>query len=158
MAGFTLLALPVENNAIRFVFHEWYSLKQSGCWAALHFWHRYIDLPPQCLQRQNFDVPFKKMWFLISSFILLPTFRGNANDFTGLFLPVDARIVMTTSLWNSNIPIFCFCTVRKKFYAFAIETFTAHAKKDHHHFFDLMQTIYVDTNWLNRSKPLICLL
>ena len=53
MAGFTLLALPVENNAISFVFHEWYSLKQSGCWAGLHFWHRYIDLPPQCLQRQT---------------------------------------------------------------------------------------------------------
>ena len=65
---------------------------------------------------------------------------------------------VTTSLWNSNIPIFCFCTVRKRLYAFAIETFTAHAKKDHHHFFDLMRTLYVDINWSNRSAPPISLL
>ena len=41
---------------------------------------------------------------------------------------------------------FCFYTVQKRFHAFAIEAFTTHAKKGHHHFFDLMRTLYVDTS------------
>ena len=98
------------------------------------------------------------MWFLVSSFTFLATFRGNTSDFAGLFLPKDVRIAMTTSLWNFNIPIFCFCTVWKRFHAFVIEAFTAHAKKGHRHFFDLMRTLYVDTNWSNRLTPPICLL
>ena len=76
---------------------------------------------------------------------------GNASDFAGLFLLKDSRIVITTSLWNSNILFFCFCTVRKRFHAFSIEALTAHVKTGHHHFFDLMRTLYVDTNWSNRS-------
>ena len=127
------------------------SFKQWGCRATLYFWHRYIDLPPQYLQRQCFDVPFTKIWFLVSSFTLLATFRGNASDFAGLFLLKDSKIVITTSLWNSNILFFCFCTVRKRFHAFSIEALTAHVKTGHHHFFDLMRTLYVDTNWSNRS-------
>ena len=59
-------------------------------------------------------------------------------------------------LFRTLTPIFC--TVRKRFRAFSIETFTDHVKKGHHHFFDLMWTFYVDTNWSNRSTPPICLL
>ena len=40
VTGFKFLALPVENNTISFVFHKGKSLKQSGCRATLHFWHR----------------------------------------------------------------------------------------------------------------------
>ena len=74
------------------------------------------------------------------------------------FFQKYAKIVVTNSFWNSKIPIFCFCTVRKRFYAFATEAFTTHAKKLHRHFFDLIRTQYVDTNWSYRSAPLICLL
>ena len=35
---------------------------------------------------------------------------------------------------------------------------TTHVKKVHHHFFDLIWILYMDTNWSNRSTPLICLL
>ena len=79
------------------------------------------------------------------------------SDFAGLFLPKDARIVVKTSLWNSNIPIFIFCRVGKRFHAFAIEVCTTHAKKIRHHFFDLIQTKYINTNWSNRSTTSICL-
>ena len=44
-------------------------------------------------------------------------------------LPKDVKIVMATSLWNSNIPIFCFCTVQKRFCGFAIEVFNAMQRK-----------------------------
>ena len=126
-------------------------LKQSECRATLHFWHRQIDLPPQCLQRQYSDVPFKIMWFLVSSFTL--------HAFAGLFLPKDARIVMANSQWNSNIPIFCFCTVRKRFHTFAIEAFTAHVKKGHHHFFDLMRTVnnvWTQIDRTDQHHPFAC--
>ena len=53
------------------------------------------------------------MWFLVSSFSLLETFRGNATDFASLFLSEDARIVMTISLWNSDIPIFLLYSAKK---------------------------------------------
>ena len=53
---------------------------------------------------------------------------------------------------------FCICTVRKRFHTFANEAFTAHWKEGQLHFFDLMQTLYVDTSWSNRSRPPICLL
>ena len=132
-------------------------LKQSECRATLNFWHRQIDLPPQYLQRQYPGMPFKMMWFLVSSFTWLATFDGNA--FAGLFLPKDARIVMKNSLWNSNIPIFCFCTVRKRFHAFAIEAFTTHAKKGRHHFFELMWTVnnvWTQTGWTDQLHPFAC--
>ena len=35
-----------------------------------------------------------------------------------LVFPKNGIIVMTTSLWNSNIPILCFCTMQKSFHAF----------------------------------------
>ena len=53
-------------------------------------------------------------WYQVSHCTLLATFRGNGNDFSDVFLPKDARIIMTTSLWNSNILLFCFCIVWKK--------------------------------------------
>ena len=62
------------------------------------------------------------------------------------------------SLFGTLTYLFFFFTVRKRFHAFAIEEFTAHPKKGHHHFFDLIRTLYVDTNLLNRSTPPICLL
>ena len=105
---------------------------------------------PYCLQRQNFDV-------LLTSFTFLATICGHASDFAGLFLPKDARIVMTTSLWNSY-QFFASVQCKKRFHAFAVEAFTAHAKESHHHFFHLMRTLYVDTNRSNRSTPPICLL
>ena len=74
------------------------------------------------------------MWYLVSSFTLYATFYGNSFDFSDFFLPKDTRIVMTTSPWNSNISIFCFCTVKKRFHAFFIKVFTA---KSHSYFFDL---------------------
>ena len=93
-------------------------MKQSGCRETLYFSHGRMDIPPQCLQQQYFDQPFTRMWFLVSSFILLATFPGNASDFAGLSDSKIARIVMVTSVWNSNIPIFCFCTVGKRFHVY----------------------------------------
>ena len=129
-------------------------MKQSGCRGTLHFWHRQIDLPPQCLQWQYFNVP---IWYQASH--CLQHFVETSVTLQAYFFQKMPELSwQSIPLWNSNTPTFCFYAVQKIFHAFTIEAFTAYSKKSHHHFFDLMQTQYVETNWWNRSTTPIYLL